>query len=210
MKNTREHGYVTNASENTQNARRAMKQTSGRFPLELLYDKRLDANDRLIAVCAYSFANWRTGEAYFSMKGLCLRSGIKDSRTVRARLKNLEKHGWLTIDVRPGKRSLYTLRPLTADEGAIEEHVIERNNSSYTHTRSKLIASNALASASCAREKENHGKSGIGGVHGQASGEVQSLPNTEAGSQHRVERRVDGDAWEIVARIWGAGYSARG
>ena len=45
-----------------------MKQTTGRFPLEILYDRKLDANDRLIALCCYSFANWKTGEANFSLK----------------------------------------------------------------------------------------------------------------------------------------------
>jgi len=178
-----------------------MKKTNGRFPLEMLYDKRLDANDRFIGICAYSFANWRTGEAYFSMKGLCLRAGIKDQRTVRARLKNLEKHGWIKIDIRPGKRSLYTLRPLTADEGAIEEHGIERN--ATTHTRSKLIARD-LDSTSCAREKENHGRSGINGFHEQASSEVQPLSKQEAGDIRRATERMDGDAGEIVARFWRA------
>ena len=187
-----------------------MKKTDARFPLELLFDKHLDAIDRLIGACAYSFANWNTGEAYFSLKGLSLRAGIKDQRTVRARLKNLEKHGWITVQARPGKRSLYTLRPLASYEGTIEEQVKGKNNAiNTTHTRSKLTASNKLTSTSCARarKEDDYGRSEIEGVHEQTSEQVQPLPNTEAGDQRRPAGRVGTDAWEVVGSIWRAGYS---
>ena len=189
-----------------------MKKTDARFPLELLFDKHLDAIDRLIGACAYSFANWNTGEAYFSLKGLSLRAGIKDQRTVRARLKNLEKHGWITVQARPGKRSLYTLRPLACSGGTIEEQDIRINKATITHTRSKLTASNKLTSTSCARarKEDDHGRSEIEGVHEQTSEQVQPLPNTEAGDQRRPAGRVGTDAWEVIGSLWRAGYTPRG
>ena len=185
-----------------------MKQTTGRFPLEILYDRKLDANDRLIALCCYSFANWKTGEANFSLKGLSLRAGIKDQRTVRARLKNLEKQGWLTVEARPGKRSRYTLRPLTTDESTIEEHGKRRNHSSLHSTHSQYIATEAVAAnTSRARDdnERNHGRSRTGEIHAEDSGEVQSLQDEETTDHGRSVPRMEGDAWQIIGELWRTG-----
>ncbi len=193
-----------------------MKKTDARFPLELLFDKHLDAIDRLIGACAYSFANWNTGEAYFSLKGLSLRAGIKDQRTVRTRLKNLEKHGWITVQARPGKRSLYTLRPLACSGGTIEEQdkrINKATNTTHTtHTRSKLTASNKLTSTcrARARKEDDYGRSEIEGVHAEASEQVQLVQDEKTGDQRRSEGRVGTDAWEVIGSLWRAGYTPRG
>ena len=181
-----------------------MKNTTGRFPLELLYDRKLDAFDRLIGICAYSFASWKTGEAKFSLKGLSLRAGIKDQRTVRARLKNLEARGWITIQSQPGKRSLYTLKPLPSDEGSIEEHGIRRNNTNKHTTHSKFIAKSLASASSVCDDKERiHGNSGkrTGEVYEEDTVEVQSVSDSEKGDQYRFVRRVEGDAWKIIGRL---------
>ena len=179
-----------------------MKSHDCRFPMEILFDKRMDSLDRLVAISCYSFANWKPAEASFSLKGLSLRAGIKDLRTVRTRLKKLENWSWLQIETKPGRKSRYKLKPLASYEGTIEEQGIYSliqltNSNSKTHTHSK-------------RENTHNDERGNKDACTEDADALQSVSDKEDRADTGSGIRVGENVWSFLGRTHSRRYSESG